>query len=370
MQYPPGYPRHTWSTVPGQSVIPVHARPGSGAVDAIIMHVPLMQNCPAPQTFPHRPQLELSADTSRHTPPHTRFGAAHGVTHAPAVQSWPAAQRFPHRPQLARSPETSEQLVPHIIRGAGQVLMHVELLHACPAPHARPQPPQLAPSDAMLTHDEPHRVAPTGHTHTPAEHAVPAGQAFPQLPQLVGSDEVSLQRAPHIMRGEVQPDTVWHLPPMQICDGEHRVLHAPQLASSVVVSRQKAPQRVNPPGHPAGCTSAGGMTGLSVGGVGVSVGGVTGESVGGVDVSIAGGVSEAPESVSVIVPVAPLAVHAAPKRHSASMSPRDVGRFMVGWLNFIEFQGYFRGKGHHAAGGGVDRIAHAVKQSADIACPR
>jgi hypothetical protein len=136
------------------------------------------------------------------------------------------------------------------------VLTHAPVLHTWASAQRLLQPPQWAPLEAVSTHAPSQSVCPTGHTQRPPEHAVPTGHATPQPPQLPLSDAVSVQPSLHIERGAAQPVTSVQRLAMHTCVEVQRSPQPPQCDSSVRVSRQKAPQRVSPCGHPTVAASA------------------------------------------------------------------------------------------------------------------
>ena len=62
-----------------------------------------------------------------------------------------------------------------------------------PVEQTCPQAPQLLLSVCSLTHADPQRAVPVGHTHEPLEQSCPRIQALPQEPQLFTSDAKLVQ---------------------------------------------------------------------------------------------------------------------------------------------------------------------------------
>ncbi|MDB4928828.1 MAG: hypothetical protein JWM10_1312, partial [Myxococcaceae bacterium] len=99
----------------------------------------------------------------------------------------------------------------------------------------------------MLTHIELQIVWPGRHraVQNPSAQACVLGHTLPQRPQFDGSSMTPTQRPPQ----SASPSGQVQRPPLQV--PPQVAPHAPQLASSLAVFTQVAPQRVWPAGHAA-----------------------------------------------------------------------------------------------------------------------
>jgi hypothetical protein len=175
------------------------------------------------QTDPHAPQLFVSFVRLRHTPEQSVCPAAHVSVHAPPVQTCPVGQALPQRPQWAVSVAVLVQ-VPLQLSGVDPAQAQVpEASHTPPAGEA-----QVPDVRGVALHAVP----------------VPAQTVVPVVAQVLVPMDVQL--AP-IVR-QVPPQLVCpegHAPPAHRLAAQdalpptgavQRLLHAPQLAVSFVVS--------------------------------------------------------------------------------------------------------------------------------------
>lgn len=277
MPQPPQLPPPVVSTqLPPQQVSPsAQSAPMPGAPQA--WHRPAMQTSPAlgqsaAVVQPHWPETHVMPG------PHGEQSAVFGSqlalsvpqVHAPSRQPMPAAHAAPHAPQFASSKLSSTQLLPQ---------------HVSPLPHAKPSL-SAAPHDLQVPDTQtcvaPHcdeSVQPQGPLeHVEPQHTPPVLQAAPPLPaspqsvhapptqvcDASGQSATVVQPqwsvvhdlpAPHGVQLAVPPAHALLAVPHSQPPASHAVpaaqvvLHAPQLASSEVVSVQPPPQHVVPLAH-------------------------------------------------------------------------------------------------------------------------
>jgi hypothetical protein len=95
---------------------------------------------PAPQIWPHAPQLAGSTFSSTQRDPHLVAPPPQTRPHAPALQTSPAWHALPQAPQLASSVATSTQLVPHAFSLALQAEASVDASGVTPGFVEDPSP--------------------------------------------------------------------------------------------------------------------------------------------------------------------------------------------------------------------------------------
>ena len=172
--------------------------------------LPSTQSSSRAQTFPQPPQFVGSLRVSTHDTPvsvvHTVRPPPHApVLHEPLSQTMPAPQTVPHLPQL-RGSAFDTHASPHFIVSGLHV--HAPASHTSEAPQRLPQSPQLFASFLTSVHAPAQVFAGAAHPQAPATHdGVTPLQALPHVPQFAGSVVVSTQRPPHIA-----PDVQVHVP--------------------------------------------------------------------------------------------------------------------------------------------------------------
>jgi len=143
---------------------------------------------PAPQRFPHAPQLFGSLASTAQVP----FGHVTPPvpqTHWPDTHVAPVPQRVPHAPQLFGSLATTAQPpLEHMIAPVPHV--HTPDVQTPPAPHDTPQRPQFSGSWATFAHPVEQAIWFAGQMHVPFEQA---WQTRPHRPQLLKSLDVFTQ---------------------------------------------------------------------------------------------------------------------------------------------------------------------------------
>jgi hypothetical protein len=175
----------------------------------LLQHAPLLQ---VEQLFEQAPQLPVSL---------WRF------LQLPLQQENPDAQTFPHAPQLLLSPLVSMH---EPLQSAPVVQTHAPPEQVLPAPHTTPHPPQLFESVEVLTHAPLQSCVPAAHTQLLPEQTWFAPHVFPQPPQLLELEVVSTQVPLH----RVRPAPVHvHVPFVHVWPAPHAVLQAPQWVTSV-----------------------------------------------------------------------------------------------------------------------------------------
>lgn len=240
-------------------------------------HWPVMQTSPefgqsAAVVQPQRPETHTMPGP--HGEQSAVFGSQLSLSvpqlHAPSRQPMPAAHAAPHAPQLASSKLSSTQLLPQQVR---------PLPHAKPSLSAEPHDLQVPDTQTCVA---PHS-AESVHPHGPLEqvepqHTPPVLQATPPLPASPQSvhapathvcdasgqsaavvqpqwSPVHALPAPQGVQFAVPPAHAWlavphsQPPASQVVPAAQVVLHAPQFASSEVVSVQPPPQHVVPLAH-------------------------------------------------------------------------------------------------------------------------
>jgi hypothetical protein len=205
------------------------------------VHLPLLHTAPAPQLFPHVPQLSRLVWRSSQAPASTPPGqtvSLSGQPHAPLVHAAPAGHAMPQAPQFDVSLIASTQVViPSEVHGTRPVAhpaWHAPSRQWFPGPQLTLHEPQYMGLDVMSMHLPLQGVRPAAHTQAPAVQVAPAVQTSPQVPQFDGS-----------FAGFTHPpaQSVWPAPQVaaqaplaHTAAAPHLVSQPPQLAGSLCVS--------------------------------------------------------------------------------------------------------------------------------------
>jgi hypothetical protein len=162
------------------------------------------------------------------------------------MQSKVLAQSIPHPPQWLSLVIVSTQELPQRT-SEPQSTSQVPALQTSLslASHALSHAPQCIASVDWSTHapTDAQNISPVGHTHVPLLHDRPPVHAAPQAPQLASSVSVSMQLAPQTVAPLGHSSS--HVPAAQCSIGSHSVSQAPQCSGLfVVLTQPAAPQSI------------------------------------------------------------------------------------------------------------------------------